>query len=114
MSGLSERLVGLLDGDFIRVEGEDIRFEAEVVEHRREPVSLAGHDSKRKHTIRLMPIGESATELTPDRYRITVEPAGPDTWTVGELTAERFDEDALEYELVPHGEVTGIEPLEYR
>jgi len=108
-SRITETLIDLLDGDFVVIETEDVSVTTEVIKHGRAATERGDHGQWR-YSIRLMPVGEDATRVAPDRYRITVEPADGGR-SVSELIAEVFVEEDRSYELESRGEVTRVESL---
>lgn len=104
---LADTLLELLDGDFVELSTDDRTVTAEVIDHDRETLD----DGRWQYTVRFMPVGEDATRVTPDRYRITIR-GGDDTGVqVSELIAEVFVEADPSYELEPRGPVLTVEAL---
>lgn len=112
MDALGERLVHLLAGDFVRLECPELSVTTEVLENQQtSPAGLPGGSAGR-HMVRFMPIGEDATAVQADRFRVAVDPGRETGWVVGPLVAEVFDEDALDYVSEPCGELVGLEVLD--
>lgn len=114
MTELATRLIRLLDGDFVRLETEEFEINAEVVTHERERYEDPNDGELWRHTIRFMPVGESATDVEADRFCVTVESDDRDEWAIGELHAEIFVETELSYEQTPQGELTTVQLLDIR
>lgn len=112
MSDLGETLIGLLDGDFVRLEATEVTVTAEVIDHQRELGQDPAGGQAWYYTLRFMPVGETAAGVDADRYRVAVEPDARDGWTVGELVAEVYVEDELTYKPEPRGELLSVEVLD--
>lgn len=112
MASMGDRLVHLLAGDFVRLECDELAVVAEVVENEQGGRAGVRSGATGRHTVRFMPIGEDATAVPADRFRVAVDPAEGGGWTVGPLVAEVFDEDRLAYVTEPRGELVGLEVLD--
>lgn len=112
MAALGDRLVGLLEGDFVRLETESLSLTAEVVTN--EAGAVGDRSAADGHTIAFMPVGEAATAVEADRFHVTVKPADDAGWHVGALVGEVFDETALAYDQQLQGDLTAVERLEIR
>ena len=107
MSELAEALIGLLDGDFVRLETADLCVRAEVTDHRRESYDGPG-DALWEYRIGFMPVGDDATRVDADRYCVTVEPDGRCGWNVGEVVAEVYHEEDLSYRSESRGPLDDV------
>ena len=108
MSELARTLTDLLEGDFVRLDAGELSVRTEVVGVDRTVVETADGRRARRCTIRFMPIGDDATAVPADRYRVTVEPAA-DGFRIGDLIAEIYVEEDLDYRSEPRGPVADIE-----
>ena len=112
MEPLGERLVHLLAGDVVRLECEELAVTAEVLENEQGGHAGVEGGATARHTVRFMPIGEDATAVTADRFRVAVDPAEDgEGWAVGAVVAEVFDEDQLAYVAEPRGALVDLEVL---
>lgn len=111
MNDHAQTLRDLLEGDFVRLVLPDRTIRAEVVGVDRELVSATSDDRGRRYTIRFMPVGADAKSVEADRYRVTVEP-GNDGYRVGDLIAEIYVEETLDYRSEPYGELVDVDPVD--
>ena len=114
MSSLADRLRHLLDGDVVELETASGVIRAEVETTDRERSGGAGEREPWRYTIRFMPFGEDAQSVDADRYSVTVQPDAEGGWVVGDLVAEVFVEDVVDYESRPEGEVVDVRKLDAR
>lgn len=111
MEPLGERLVHLLAGDLVRLECEELAVTAEVLTNEQGGHAGVEAGATARHMVRFMPIGEDATAVVADRFRVSVDPAEGGGWTVGPVVAEVFDEERLAYETEPRGELVSLDVL---
>lgn len=110
MTEPAETLIDLLDGDLVRIETPEVSVTAEVIDHEREPHGEPSDAGEWRYSLRFMPVGEDATAVNADRYRVDVTPDGGG-WSIGELIAEVYVEEDLTYESEPRGDLTRVEAL---
>lgn len=113
MSAIAQTLSDLLEGDFVQLELADRAIRAEVVGVDRELVEVGSNDRARRCTIRFMPVGEDGRAVEADRYRVSVEPT-VDGHRVGDLIAEVYMEDMLDYRSEPRGELANVDLVSER
>ncbi|MFW6384693.1 MAG: hypothetical protein ACOCY7_00995 [Halodesulfurarchaeum sp.] len=112
MADCAEELIDLLDGDFVRLELGHRSFEAEVIEHEREPYRDGTGRTAWEYTIRFMPVGASAATVDADHFRIEVRSPSSGESTVGTLKAETYDEEQLDYVTSPIGEIKDVRTID--
>ena len=108
MSDLAETLIGLLDGDVVRLQGASLDVQAEVTDHEREAHDGPADEPWQYH-IRFMPVGDDAIRVDADRYAVTVEPDPRGGWSVGEVIAEVYHEEELSYKPESRGPLSAVE-----
>lgn len=112
MADCAEELIDLLDGDFVRLELGHRSFDAEVIEHDREPYRDGTGKRAWEYTIRFMPVGASAETVDADQFRVDVRSPSSGELTVGTLKAETYDEERLDYVTNPLGELKDVRPID--
>lgn len=108
MSDHAQVLRDLLEGDFVRLVLADRTIRAEVVGVDRELVTADSGDRGRRCTVRFMPVGADAKAAEADRFRVTVEPSNGG-YRVGDLIAEIYVEEKLDYRSEPRGKLVDVE-----
>lgn len=112
MADCAEDLIGLLDGDFVRLEVGHRSFDVEVVEHERERSRDGTDGTDWEYTVRFMPVGASAKNVDADQFRVEIRSQRGGELTVGTLMAETYDEEDLDYDSHPVGEITDVRSLD--
>lgn len=107
MTEIAHILKDLLEGDFVELEMADRTIRAEVVGVDREVIRSPSGERDRRCTIRFMPVGDDAKAAEADRYRITIEPTDG-SYRIGDLIAEVYVEEDLDYRSEPRGELHDI------